>query len=85
MFLQFSKYSYNNRSFANIVTGDDTLVHFYQPERKIQNKISKESQKPCIAKLTMGVKKVMNVIFLTNKVPAIQIAVLKGKSVNARF
>ena len=34
---QFPKY--NNRSFANIITGDETWVHFYEPKRKIQNKI----------------------------------------------
>ena len=34
---QFPKY--NNRSFANIIIGDETLVHFYEAKRKIQNKI----------------------------------------------
>ena len=33
----------------------------------------------------MSIKKVMYVIFFTNQGPAIQIAVPKGKSVNARF
>ena len=33
----------------------------------------------------MSIKKVMYVIFFTNQVPDIQIAVPKGKSVNARF
>ena len=34
---QFPKY--NNRSFANTITGDETWLHFYEPKRKIQNKI----------------------------------------------
>ena len=34
---QFPKY--NNRSFANIITGDETWIHFYEPKRKIDNKI----------------------------------------------
>ena len=34
---QFLKY--NNRAFANILTGDETWVHFYEPKRKIHNKI----------------------------------------------
>ena len=82
---QFPKY--NNRSFANIITGDETWVHFYEPKRKIQNKIwaSKGDKRPCIAKRTMSIKKVMYVIFFTNQGPAIQIAVPKGKSINARF
>ena len=82
---QFPKY--NNRSFANIITGDETCVYFYEPKRKIQNKIwaTKGGKRPCIAKCTMNIKKVMHVIFFTNQIPAIKIAVPKGKSVNARF
>ena len=82
---QFPKY--NNRSFANIITGDEMWVHFYEPKQKIQNKIwaTKGSQRPCIAKRTKSIKKVMYVIFFTNQGPAIQIAIPKGKSVNAKF
>ena len=78
---------YNNRSFANIITGDETWVHFYEPKRKIQNKIwaTIGGKRLCIAKRTMSIKKVMYVIFFTNQGPAIQIAVPKGKSVNVRF
>ena len=63
---QFPKY--NNRSFANIITGDETWVHFYEPKQKIQNKIwaTKGGKRPCIAKRTMSIEKVMYVIFLTN-------------------
>ena len=42
-------------------------------------------QRPCIAKRIMSIKKVMYVLIFTNQGPAIQIAVPKGKSVNARF
>ena len=82
---QFPKY--NNQSFANIVTDDETWVHFYEPKQKIQNKIwaTKGGKRSCIAKRTMSIKKVMYVILFTNQGPAIQIAVPKGKSVNARF
>ena len=75
---QFPKY--NNRSFANIITGDETWVHFYEPKRKIQNKIwaTKGGKRLCIAKRTRNVKKVIYVIFFTNQGPAIQIAVPKG-------
>ena len=78
---------YNNRPFANIITSDETWVHFYEPKRKIQNKIwaTKGGKRPCIAKHTMSIKKVFNVIFFTNQGPAIQIAVPKGNSVNARI
>ena len=77
----------NNRFFANIITGDDTWFHFYEPKLKIQNKMwaTKRGKRPCIAKCTMSIKKVMYVIFFTNQGPAIQITVPKAKSVNARF
>ena len=80
---QFPKY--NSRSFANIITGDETWVHFYEPKRKIQNKIwaPRGGKRPCIAKRTISIKKV--IFLFTNQGPAIQIAVPKGKSVNARF
>ena len=77
----------NNQSFAYSIIGDETWVHFYEPKRKIQNKIlaTKGGKRPCIAKRTMSFKKIMYVIFFTNQGPAIQIAVPKGKSVNARL
>ena len=78
---------YNNRSFANIITGNETWVHFFEPKRKIQNKIwaTKGDKRPCIVKCTMKIKKVMYVIFFTNEGPAIQIAGPRCKSINARF
>ena len=77
---QFPKY--NNRSFANIITGDETWVHFYEPKRKMQNKIwaTKGGKSPCTAKRTISIKMVLYVIFFTNQGPAIQIAVPKCKS-----
>ena len=70
---QFPKY--NNRSFANIITGDETWVHFYEPKRKKQNKIwaTKGGIAPCIAKRTMSIKKVMYVIFITNQGPVFRL------------
>jgi hypothetical protein len=72
---QFPKY--NNRYFTNIITGDETWDHFHEPKRRILNKIwaIKLSQRPCIAKRTISVKK-----SFTN-----QIAVPISKSVNAKF
>ena len=53
---QFPKF--NNRCFENIITGDETRVHFYEPKRKIQNKIwvTKGGKRPCIAKRTMSIR-----------------------------
>jgi len=57
------------------------------PKRKHENKIwaTKHMKRPCIAKRTMSVKKVMDAIFFTSQWPVIQIAVPKGKSVNSKF
>ena len=75
------------KKIVTYITGDETWVHFYELKRKIQNKIwaTKRGKGPCIAKRTMSIKKVMYVIFFTKQGPAIQIAVPKDKSVNARF
>ena len=82
---QFPKY--NNRSFANIITGDETCVHLYEPKRKIQNKIwaTKGSQRPCIAKTHHEHQKGNVCNFLYKSRSCIQIAVPKGKSVNIKF
>ena len=76
---------YDSRSFSNIVNGDETWVHFYEPKRKHENKIwaTKRIKRPCIAKRKLRVKKVMYAIFFTNQEPSTQIAVPKGKSVNS--
>lgn len=78
---------YNSRSFAAVVTGDETWVHFYEPRRKLQNKVwaTKNMKRPCIAKRTISARKVMYAIFFTNQGPALQMAVPKGKSVNSKF
>ena len=47
--------------------------------------MGKTRKRPVIAKRTITVKKVLYCIFFTNKGPAVQIPVLKGKSVTAMF
>ena len=60
---------------------------FTSPSERYRTKYRQPNggKRPCIAKRTMSIKKVMYVIFFTNQGPAIQIAVPKGKSVNTRF
>ena len=57
---------------------------FTSPRERYRTKYG-QPKRPCIAKRTVSIKKVMYVIFYTNQGPAIQIAGPKGKSVNARF
>ena len=43
---------YDKKQFANVVTGDETWVHYFEPVRKVSNKIwaTKHSKRPIIAK-----------------------------------
>ena len=42
---------YDKKQFANVVTGDETWVHYFEPVRKVSNKIwaTKHSKGPIIA------------------------------------
>ena len=80
--------NFDKKKFANVVTGDETWVHFYEPQVKInRNKIwaTKSTNKPCIARRTISVQKIMYAIFFSTQGPAIQIAVPKGKGVTGKF
>ena len=59
----------DNNKFANVVTGDETCVHetcvqFYEPRRKVRNKIwaMKSTKRSCIARRTMSIQKTMYAI-----------------------
>ena len=43
---------HNEKKFAKVVTGDETWVHYFEPVRKVSNKIeaTKNSKRPVIAK-----------------------------------
>ena len=68
-------------------TGDETWVHFYEPKRKVDNRIwaLKHAKRPSIAKRTLTAKKVLYAIFLRNSGPLMQIAVPKGRGVSGSF
>ena len=52
---------YDKKQFANVVTGDETWVHYFEPVRKVSNKIwaTKHSKRPIIAKRSLSTKKVL--------------------------
>lgn len=79
--------NFNQRQFANIVTGDETWVHYFEPVRKVGNKIwlTKHGRRPVVAKRTMSTKKVLYCIFFSCDGLAVQIPVPKGKSVTGRY
>ena len=78
---------FDKRVFNSFVTGDETWVHFFEPKRKVNNKIwaTKNAKRPCVAKRLQSSKKVMFAIFFGTNGPVTQIAVPKGRSVNAFF
>ena len=60
---------YDKKQFANVVTGDETWVHYFEPVRKVSNKIwaTKHSKRPIIAKLSLSTKKVLYAIFFSGE------------------
>lgn len=81
----FPKYS--RKQFSDIITGDETWVHFFEPTRKINNKIwaTKHCRRPSIAKRLISAKKAMFVIFFDIRGPVMQLVVPARKSVTGLF
>ena len=75
---------YHKKVFDSLVTDDETWVHFYEPKRKVDNRIwaLKRSKRSSIAKRTLTVKKVLFAVFFRNSWPLMQIAIPKGRSVS---
>ena len=55
---------YYKKQFANVVTGDETWVHYFEPVRKVSNKIwaTKHSKRPIIAKRSLSTKEKVTVL-----------------------
>ena len=77
---------YDKKQFANVVTGDETWVHYFEPVRKVSNKIwaTKHSKRPIIAKRSLSTKKVLYAIFFSGEEVAIKVPVKKGKSITGK-
>ena len=76
---------YDKKQFANVVTGDETWVHYFEPVRKVSNKIwaTKHSKRPIIAKRSLSTKKILYAIFSGEGV-TIKVPVKKGKSITGK-
>ena len=74
---------YDKKQFANVVTGDETWVHYFEPVRKVSNKIwaTKHSKRPIIAKRSLSTKRILYAIFFSGEGVAIKVPVKKGKSI----
>ena len=78
---------YDKKQFANVVTGDEPWVHYFEPVRKVSNKIwaTKHSKRPIIAKRSLSTKKVLYAIFFSGEGVAIKVPVKKGKSITGKY
>ena len=79
--------NFDKKLFANVVTGVETCVQFYESQRKVRNKTwaTKSTKRQCTARRTMSVQKLMYVIFFSTQGPPIQIAVPKGRDVTGYY
>ena len=75
---------YDKKQFANVVTGDETWAHYFEPVRKVSNKIW-ASKRPIIAKRSLSTKKVLYAIFFSGEGVAIKVPVKKGKSITGKY
>ena len=78
---------YDKKQFATVVTGDETWVHYFEPVRKVGNKIwaTKHSKRPIIAKRSLSTKKVLYAIFFSGEGITIKLPVKKGKSITRKY
>ena len=77
----------NSRVISNLLTGDETWVHIFEPQRRADNKQWKQKDKkcPCIAKKTISSKKMLYAIFFTSSGPVDQVPCPSGHTVTGRF
>ena len=75
------------KQFANVVTGDETRVHYFEPIRKVSNKklATKHSKRLIIAKRSLGATKILYAIFFSCKGVAIKRLVKNGKSIAGKY
>ena len=78
---------YNSRVISNLLTGDETWVHMFEPQRRADNKQwkRKDQKRPCIAKRTISSKKMLYAIFFNSDGPFVQVPCPSGHTVTGRF
>ena len=77
----------DKKQFAKVITGDETWVHYFEPVRKVSNKIwaTKHSKRPIIAKRSLSAMNVLYAIFFSCEGVAINVPVKKGKSITGKY
>ena len=77
----------NSRVISNLLTGDETWVHMFEPQRRADNKQwkRKDKKRQCIAKRTISSKKMLYAIFFNSSGPVVQVPCPSGYTVTGRF
>ena len=77
----------NSRFISNLLTGDETWVHIFEPQRRADNKQwkRKDKKRPCIAKRTVSSKKMLYAIFFNSSGPVVQVPCPSGHTITGRF
>ena len=78
--------TYDIKQFANVATGDENWVYYFEPVRKVSNKISttKHSRRPIIVKRSLSARKIWYAIFFSAEGVAITESVEKGKNITGK-
>ena len=77
----------NSWVISNLLTGDETWVHMFEPQRRADNMQwkRKDQKRPCIAKRTIRSKKMLYAIFFNSSGPVVQVPCPSGHTVTGRF
>ena len=77
--------SCNSQVISNLLTGDETWVLMFEPQRRADNKQwkRKDQKRPCIVKRTRSSKKISYAIFFNSSGPVIQVPCPSGHTVTA--
>ena len=70
----------DKKQFANVVTGDEIWIYYFEPVRKFSNKIwaSKHSRRTIIAKRSLSAMKIWYAIFFSGEGIAIKVPMENG-------
>jgi histone-lysine N-methyltransferase SETMAR len=79
--------AWGRHGVADIVTGDETWIHYYEPNRKQQNMVwvKEGDSAPTIAKTERSAGKAMYAIFFSNQGVVAQIPVPAGRTVTGVY
>ena len=77
----------NSQVISSLLTGDETWVHMFEPQRRAYNKQWKGKDKKCpyIAKRTISSKKMLYAIFFNSSGPVVQVPCPSGHTVTGQY